>query len=337
MQAALAAPSRVSGLGELLSKPCKAIKSALCGARRVPLGHCPKPSHLPALRPAVSAACAQNHHVEAHNSPMQPSIPTSEDATSSFVGSTPAGRRQAAAGGRSRRSVAVLAAGGDSKQGQRQPWEFGRFLDTVLYFNRPPSPADIIRKLFGSSAAPSASASSAAATMGNTVQTLIPASGGAQPSEPGVVLVTGATGGTGRRVVARLLARGRRVRALVRDVQKARQLLAGLPAGAGGSLELVAADVTQVCHVQPRGKLRGSQVVSRLSCQPQQPAPVLVLPCSTHPPPLFTCMRLLQRQTLLPEMFEGVRQVVSCSAVTVAPKEVRTSAAQPGSWTATQL
>lgn len=184
-----------------------------------------------------------------------------------------AGRRQATADRRSRRAVAVRAAGGEGKQGERQPWEFGRFLDTVFYFNQPPTPGDLLRKLFGGAAAPGASSSSAASSMGDVVQTLIPPSGGAAPSEPGVVLVTGATGGTGRRVVARLLARGRRVRALVRDVQKARQLLAGLPAGAGGSLELVAADVTQ-------------------------------------------------RQTLLPAMFEGVRQVVTCSAVTVAPKEV---------------
>lgn len=45
---------------------------------------------------------------------------------------------------------------------------------------------------------------------------------------------------------------------------------AGLPAGAGGALELVAADITQ-------------------------------------------------RQTLLPEMFQGVTQVVCCTAVKVRP------------------
>ena len=40
-----------------------------------------------------------------------------------------------------------------------------------------------------------------------------------------VVLVTGATGGLGKRVVQRLLLQGRHVRALVRDVSKAKQLL----------------------------------------------------------------------------------------------------------------
>ncbi|KXZ46130.1 hypothetical protein GPECTOR_46g199 [Gonium pectorale] len=103
----------------------------------------------------------------------------------------------------------------------------------------------------------------------------------------GVIMVTGATGGVGRRVVSRLLAAGKHVRALVRDLEKAKVMLAGdtrtvwywelppqseLPVAAGGKLELAAADV-------------------------------------------------VQRQTLLPEMFEGVRAVVCCTAVKVAPKE----------------
>ena len=45
----------------------------------------------------------------------------------------------------------------------------------------------------------------------------------------GVVLVSGATGGVGKRVVAALLSQGRAVRALVRDVEKARSLLVSAP------------------------------------------------------------------------------------------------------------
>lgn len=129
----------------------------------------------------------------------------------------------------------------------------------------------MLRSLFKSLAGPAAEAASSASS--GAVQTLIKggSSSMAAASQP-IVLVTGATGGVGKRVVAQLLQRGRRVRALVRDAQKGSSLLAGLPAAAGASLELVAADVTQ-----PR--------------------------------------------TLLPEMFEGVGQVVCCTAVKVAPKE----------------
>lgn len=135
----------------------------------------------------------------------------------------------------------------------------------MLYFNPVENVIPSLFKRMGSQ-----EAQAPAATTG-TMQTLIQMPGGSG-ADAGTVLVTGATGGVGRRVVARLLAEGRRVRALVRDVGKARQLLAGLPAAPGGGLELAAADVTQ-------------------------------------------------RRTLLPEYFAGVRQVVCCSAVKVAPKE----------------
>jgi NAD(P)-dependent dehydrogenase (short-subunit alcohol dehydrogenase family) len=52
-------------------------------------------------------------------------------------------------------------------------------------------------------------------------------------SSAGVVLVTGATGGVGKRVVQRLLQRGRVVRALVRDVAKAKELLVSCLPGDG--------------------------------------------------------------------------------------------------------
>lgn len=54
----------------------------------------------------------------------------------------------------------------------------------------------------------------------------------------GTVAVTGATGFVGRHTVAELLGRGRRVRALVRNAEKAARVLP-----AGGSLELIQGDV----------------------------------------------------------------------------------------------
>lgn len=181
----------------------------------------------------------------------------------------------------------VIAAG----KGERQPWDFGRFFQTVLYFNPPPPPQEVLRSLVQQPLT-ILKALSGQATLEDrksAVLTLIAprvmAGSGPQPGSEagsalaagssgsqGVVMVTGATGGVGKRVVARLLAGGCRVRALVRDPEKARSLLSSLPASPGGSLELVAGDITQ-------------------------------------------------SKTLLPEMFDGVRAVVSCTAVKVAPKE----------------
>ena len=70
----------------------------------------------------------------------------------------------------------------------------------------------------------------------------------AQAGRP-VTMVLGATGATGVRVVRRLLARGERVRALVRDVDKAKKVLGTLPVGPGGVLEVVAADLSQPATV----------------------------------------------------------------------------------------
>ena len=60
----------------------------------------------------------------------------------------------------------------------------------------------------------------------------------------GVVLVAGATGGVGKRVVQRLLERGYKVRSLVRDADKAREIL-------GEEVELVVADFTKTETLTP--------------------------------------------------------------------------------------
>lgn len=62
----------------------------------------------------------------------------------------------------------------------------------------------------------------------------------------GIVLVAGATGGVGKRVVEQLLQQGYKTRALVRDVSKAQQLLGSI-AGVSpdAALQLAAGDITQ--------------------------------------------------------------------------------------------
>lgn len=100
----------------------------------------------------------------------------------------------------------------------RSQWDLGRFIETLTYF-------EVIPFL-------------------NWVQQLIqgrPKDDKYQPNggrNVGVILVAGATGGLGKRVVRRLLERGYQVRSLVRDIDKARTIL-------GDDVDLVVGDITQ--------------------------------------------------------------------------------------------
>jgi dihydroflavonol-4-reductase len=80
-------------------------------------------------------------------------------------------------------------------------------------------------------------------------------------ADPDVSLVTGATGLVGHSVAAELLARGRRVRALVRDVERARGLV---PDG----VELAAGDVTDAGSV--RRAITGCGSVFHAAGRPEQ-------------------------------------------------------------------
>jgi uncharacterized protein YbjT (DUF2867 family) len=100
----------------------------------------------------------------------------------------------------------------------RSQWDLGRFIETLTYF-------EVIPLL-------------------NWVQQLIQGRpkdnqnipiGGRKVS---VVLVAGATGGVGKRVVRRLLEQGYKVRSLVRNIEKARSIL-------GDDVDLVVADITK--------------------------------------------------------------------------------------------
>ena len=100
----------------------------------------------------------------------------------------------------------------------RSQWDLGRFIETLTYFEVIP--------------------------FFNWVQQLIqgrPKDNQDQPKggkNMGVILVAGATGGVGKRVVRRLVEQGYTVRALIRDIDKARSIL-------GDDVDLVVADITK--------------------------------------------------------------------------------------------
>ncbi|CAG9465720.1 unnamed protein product [Pedinophyceae sp. YPF-701] len=182
---------------------------------------------------------------------------------------------------RSRATAVVRAESKSSQAPPRQKWDFQRFLKTALFFN-PPSAGGIARAV----TAPIRILGKLAGVAGDEEQPApllrVRGPGSVQPISAvtedqmlgkGAVLVTGATGGVGKRVVEILLSRGERVRAVVRSTEKGEKLLAPLAsAHPNGTLEMVAADLSQ-------------------------------------------------EMTLLPELFTGVRAVVSCAAAKVRPKE----------------
>ncbi|HIK31587.1 MAG TPA: CIA30 family protein [Oscillatoriales cyanobacterium M4454_W2019_049] len=103
-------------------------------------------------------------------------------------------------------------------QSNRVRWDLGRFWQTLQFFDVIPfvSPLKGFQKLLGVRSM-------------NQPPAKAPASG--------VVLVAGATGGVGKRVVRQLQQRGYAVRALVRDAKRGRETL-------GNDVELVEADLT---------------------------------------------------------------------------------------------
>ncbi len=99
----------------------------------------------------------------------------------------------------------------------RSQWDLCRFLKTLSYFEVIP--------------------------VWNWLQSLISGAGDSQNlpkggRNMGVVLVAGATGGVGKRVVKRAIAQGYQVRCLVRDIDRARTIL-------GNDVDLVVADITK--------------------------------------------------------------------------------------------
>ena len=100
----------------------------------------------------------------------------------------------------------------------RSEWDAGRFVRTLAYFEVVPF-LSWLQRLF----------------QGRATDNKNITAGG---KSVGVVLVAGATGGVGKRVVQRLVERGYKVRSLVRDTDKARAIL-------GEDVEIVVGDITK--------------------------------------------------------------------------------------------
>ncbi|MBD2663468.1 hypothetical protein B6N60_03360 [Richelia sinica FACHB-800] len=101
----------------------------------------------------------------------------------------------------------------------RSQWNLCRFIKTLAYFEVIPL-FSWIEKLFS----------------GNSREIETQSKG--ETKNMGVILVAGATGGVGKRVVAKLVGQGYHVRCLVRDIEKARNILSE-------AVDLVVGDITK--------------------------------------------------------------------------------------------
>ncbi|MGB5594832.1 MAG: NAD(P)H-binding protein, partial [Crocosphaera sp.] len=106
---------------------------------------------------------------------------------------------------------------------QRQPWDLGRFVATLNYFELIPFLSDL-QKLFNPGDRHSPNIES------NTMS---------------MILVAGATGGVGKRVVSRLLEQNYYVRGLVRDIEAAKTLF-------DDRVELIQGDITRPETLTPK-------------------------------------------------------------------------------------
>ncbi|KAG5041009.1 hypothetical protein JHK85_013485 [Glycine max] len=159
-----------------------------------------------------------------------------------------------------------------SAEAGRQNWDFGRFVKTLFFFNGFPSPAKFFDFLVEKLSDPSPS--EVVNTMGTS----------------DIVLVAGATGGVGRRVVDILRKKGIPVRVLVRNEEKARRML-------GSDVDLF------LCI----RFVKVSRFGGRKWCSSVQTFLVIG--------------DITKDSTLIPEYFKGVKKVINAASVIVGPKE----------------
>lgn len=149
---------------------------------------------------------------------VRTTVPTSPSVASA---------RRVCGGARGPGCVVMAAADGDEGAKKKRGWPVGRALRTFLQFNGP--------RLFPRRRRSKEEDAGAA---------VAPSMGQGTPLAHGVVLVTGGTGGLGKRVVTLLHRKGLRVRALARNRQKALAMLSkGQEPEKGSGLEIVQADV----------------------------------------------------------------------------------------------
>ncbi|CAL9125957.1 unnamed protein product [Musa acuminata var. zebrina] len=108
----------------------------------------------------------------------------------------------------------------------RQAWNFGRFVRTLFFFNSPNPPKFIELALIDKLSSQSST---------EPIKKM---------ETSGVVLVAGATGGVGRKVVDILRNKGFPVQALVRNKEKARAML-------GPNVDLILGDITKMETLSP--------------------------------------------------------------------------------------
>lgn len=127
-----------------------------------------------------------------------------------------------------------------SAESEQQGWDLGRFIKTLYFFNGPPSPAKFFEFVIEKLSNPSPS---------DTKNTM---------DSSGIILVAGATGGVGRRVVDILRSKGLPVRLLVRNEEKARRMF-------GPEVELIVGDITRASTLVPDNFKGVKKVINAVS------------------------------------------------------------------------
>ncbi|KAJ1691018.1 hypothetical protein LUZ63_015173 [Rhynchospora breviuscula] len=148
----------------------------------------------------------------------------------------------------------------------RESWDIGRFLRTLFFFNGPPNPLKFVESLIEKVTSPE------------------PGEIPKKMKASGTVLVTGATGGVGRRVVDILCNKGVPVRILVRNEEKARSMF-------GPDIDLVSHKLLMLFAF--------GLIIS------------IVLSIGD----------VTKAESLNPEYFKGVKKVINAVSVIVGPKE----------------